>query len=88
MSIAAKWLSSKVSPAHWLLSLLFLLVAVGLNYFRLPLFFSVEFIFCSTFAVLALLVLGRLPAIIVGCAAAAVTLAIWGSSLCFVGFYC
>lgn len=63
---------------YLLLLLLFVLAAVGLNYTRLPLFFSVEFIFGSAIAVLALLVLGRTAAIVVGCAAASVTLFIWG----------
>lgn len=66
------------SPRYLCLLLLFVLAAVGLNYTRLPLFFSVEFIFGSAIAVLALLVLGRTAAIVVGCAAASVTLFIWG----------
>lgn len=70
----------KSAVCYLLLSLLslFLLAAVGLNYARLPLFFSVEFIFGSAVAVLALLVLGRTAGVVVGCAAAAVTLSIWG----------
>ena len=79
MTIAAKqWVVSKAGTGYMLLVLLFLIAAVGLNYTRLPLFFSVEFIFGSAVAVLALLVLGRVAAIIAGGAAAAVTLAIWG----------
>ena len=62
----------------YVLLTLFLLAAVSFNYTRLTLFFSVEFIFGSAFAVLALLMLGRMAAIIIGCAAGAVTLFIWG----------
>ncbi|MBZ9612972.1 sensor histidine kinase [Rheinheimera maricola] len=57
---------------------MFLLAAIGLNYARLPLFFSVEFIFGSAIAVLTLIVFGRVAAIVVGVAAAAVTVLIWG----------
>ena len=79
MTIAAKQgVISKAGIGYMMLVLLFLIAAVGLNYTRLPLFFSVEFIFGSAVAVLALLVLGRVAAIIAGGAAAAVTLAIWG----------
>lgn len=74
-------------PRFWYLLLgLFLLAAVGLNHTRLPLFFSVEFIFGSAFAVLALLVLGRTAAVMVGVAAAAVTLFIWGHPYAFLVF--
>lgn len=79
MTIAAKQgVISKAGIGYMMLVLLFLIGAVGLNYTRLPLFFSVEFIFGSAAAVLALLALGRVAAIIVGGAAAAVTFAIWG----------
>ncbi|MDX1539032.1 ATP-binding protein [Arsukibacterium sp.] len=74
-------------PRFWYLLLgLFLIAAVGLNFTRLPLFFSVEFIFGSAFAVLALLVLGRTAAVLVGLAAAAVTLFIWGHPYAFLVF--
>ncbi|MBV2129500.1 sensor histidine kinase [Arsukibacterium indicum] len=74
-------------PRFWYLLLgLFLIAAVGLNFTRLPLFFSVEFIFGSTFAVLALLVLGRTAAVLVGMAAAAVTLFIWNHPYAFLVF--
>ncbi len=63
---------------RYLLLSFFLLAAIGLNYTRLPLFFSVEFIFGSAMAVLALLMLGRTAAIIVGFSAATVTFLIWG----------
>ncbi|MDP5188325.1 sensor histidine kinase [Rheinheimera baltica] len=79
MTIVAKQgVVSKAGTGYMLLVLLFLSAAVGLNFTRLPLFFSVEFIFGSAAAVLTLLVFGRGAAIIVGSAAAAVTLAIWG----------
>lgn len=70
---------SKISFGWYLvLSMLLLFAAATSNSTRLPLFFSVEFIFGSAFAVLALLVLGRKAAIVIGCAAASVTLFIWG----------
>jgi PAS domain S-box-containing protein len=78
---------SNIKPRFWyVLLVVFLLSAVGLNYTRLPLFFSVEFIFGSAFTVLALLVLGRVAAVVVGAAAAAVTLFIWGHPYAFLVF--
>ena len=69
----------QVKSGFWYLWLaLFILVAIGLNNARLPLFFSIEFIFGSAIAVLALIVLGRAAAVVVGVMAAAVTLYIWG----------
>lgn len=58
--------------------ILFTASAVLLNYFRLPLFFGIEFIFGSSIAVLAIVLLGTKAALIVGFLAAAVTLFIWG----------
>lgn len=52
--------------------------AIALNHLRLPLFFGIEFLFGSTIAVLALVLLGSKAGIIVGTTAAAVTLFAWG----------
>ncbi|SNY54263.1 PAS domain S-box-containing protein [Arsukibacterium tuosuense] len=77
-NMAKQGINTEPRLRYLLLLLLFGLAAVGLNYTRLPLFFSVEFIFGSAIAVLALLLLGRSAAIAVGCVAASVTLFIWG----------
>lgn len=71
------WLDLSIKPLL-LAVIIFTASAILLNYFRLPLFFGIEFIFGSTIAVLAIVLLGTKAAITVGFLAAAVTLFIWG----------
>jgi len=61
-----------------LLTLALSALAVLGNYFHLPLFFSISFIFGSVFALLALAFLGPLPAVAVMAAGGAYTLVLWG----------
>jgi PAS domain S-box-containing protein len=71
------WLSLTFWP-KLLFIILFALIAATINYYRLPLFFGIEFVFGSSVAILALMLLGGKAALFIGCAAAATTLLIWG----------
>ncbi|KKO47233.1 hypothetical protein WG68_00865 [Arsukibacterium ikkense] len=71
------WLSFGLWPTL-AATLLLALVAAALNYYRLPLFFGIDFIFGSSIAILALVLLGGKAALVIGCAGAAVTFLIWG----------
>jgi PAS domain S-box-containing protein len=53
-------------------------LAVAGNYFKLPLLFGLDFIFGSIAVILAVLLLGTLPAIIVAIAGGLYTLVLWG----------
>lgn len=72
-----EWLSLHVWPKVFVV-LLLAVIASAINYYRLPLFFSIDFIFGSSIAILALVLLGGTAALFIGCAAAAVTFLIWG----------
>ena len=54
------------------------LLAVAGNYFHLPLLFGLDFIFGSIAVMLAVLLLGTLPAVIVAIAGGLYTLVLWG----------
>lgn len=54
------------------------LLAVLGSHFHLPLFFGVDFIFSSIFALMAMSLLGLLPGVLVGAAGGAYTLLLWG----------
>lgn len=82
-------LSLNKTPSHlyWFVLLLaFSTVAVTLNYIRIPLFFGVEFIFGSSLAVLALVILGYVGAIIIGAIAALLTWFLWDHPYAFIIF--
>ncbi|MFP5504828.1 MAG: PAS domain-containing protein, partial [Gammaproteobacteria bacterium] len=61
-----------------LLSLGLALLSVLGNHFHLPLFFGVDFIFGSIFALIALALLGLAPGVFVGAVGGAYTLLLWG----------
>ncbi|MDP5459394.1 ATP-binding protein [Alishewanella sp. SMS8] len=73
---ARGWLRLATLP-QLLLILLLSLLGFGFNFLRLPLFFDIDFIFGSVFAVLALVLLGTKAAIVVGIIAASATVLIW-----------
>ncbi|GGW53272.1 sensor histidine kinase [Alishewanella tabrizica] len=66
--------------------ILFCISAITLNYIRIPLFFGVEFIFGSSLAVLALVILGYKGALIVAASAALLTWFLWEHPYAFVIF--
>jgi PAS domain S-box-containing protein len=66
-----------------------LLAAAGFaaNYFNLPLFFSVSFIFGSVAALIALLTLGLIPALFVSVVASSYTWILWGHPYAMLIFF-
>lgn len=77
---------SRSQLAWFVLLVVFSTVAICLNYIRIPLFFGVEFIFGSSLAVLALVMLGYVGAIIVGALAALLTWFLWEHPYAFIIF--
>ena len=70
---------SALSPRGKILAALALaLFAVAGNYFGLPLFFGVDFIFGSVAVMLAVALLGTLPAVLVAIAGGLYTVVLWG----------
>ncbi|WP_018948865.1 PAS domain S-box protein [Thioalkalivibrio sp. ALMg11] len=66
-------------PGHrGLATVVLALLAVAGNYFHLPLLFGLDFIFGSIAVMLAVLLLGTLPAVIVAIAGGLYTLVLWG----------
>ena len=65
------------NTAKLVVIVIFSFVAVSLNFWRVPLFFGVDFIFGSIVAIMALSLLGSRAALVVGACAAAVTIWLW-----------
>ena len=71
--------TSVMSPSGKVIATLgFALLALAGNYFSLPLFFGVSFIFGSIMVMLAVRLLGTIPAMLVAVTGGLYTLALWG----------
>jgi len=69
----------QVTPqAKVLMTLALAVLSVAGNYFSLPLFFGVDFIFGSIAVMLAVVLLGTVPAVLVAVAGGLYTLILWG----------
>lgn len=66
--------------------LLFSLFGFFANYFSVPLFFGVDFIHGSIIVMMAIVLIGRIPAIIVATFTASYTLLLWGHPYALLGF--
>lgn len=63
---------------RWITTLVLALLALVGNYLHLPLFFGVDFIFGSVAVMLAITLVGVLPALLVALAGGAYTVVLWG----------
>src|SRR5210317_16887 len=70
------------------LSFLFLFSLFGYlgNYFSLPFFFGIDFIFGSMFVMLSIALFGVIPGVIVAIASGLYTIVLWGHPYAFVNF--